>query len=140
MGDEEGVVISSCDKVVIGNMLLREHFRNLTIALMRPFDSYFKTNSNNSNRGVGSCDPLAILERFSSNTGNSMFCGSEDRHIDSLAYVIEAIEVFGRSEHNDVQLPRCLRSSQWRVLMELFAHSDHFTCWSDWKRDVMAHS
>lgn len=138
------------DRTVIGNMLLREHFRNLTLALMKPFDSFFWTNNKGQGIITGGrstpCDTNwipGIIDKLSNNSngGNSLgnsnlFCGSCMREEFGIEETLAAIELFEQGEKNEANLPRCLRSCQWRVLMQKFAHSDHFTCWKDWKQEA----
>lgn len=134
--DEEEVVASN-EKVVIGNMLLREHFRNMTMALIRPFDSYFKPSG--SSPRIMTCDASWLLDKLAGTTSSSsLFCSTTMSGNRSLEDTLASIEDFASLEHNESQLPKCLRGGQWRVLMQLFAHTDHFTCWSDWKRDIIA--
>lgn len=137
--EHDGILPGNSDRVVIGNMLLREHFRNLTMALMRPFDSYFKLKSLPPRSSP--CDPGWILEKISSTSSSNLFCSpaysNEEGAPSGLEDTLRAIEVFASLEPNEQQLPKCLRSCQWKTLMQLFAHSDHFTCWRDWKRDVI---
>mmetsp|Transcript_2872 Transcript_2872/g.4372 ORF Transcript_2872/g.4372 Transcript_2872/m.4372 type:complete len:903 (-) Transcript_2872:40-2748(-) len=46
LGEEETPSLQGSDRqAIIGNMLLREHFRHLTYALMKPFESHFQARS-----------------------------------------------------------------------------------------------
>ena len=94
--------------VVINNAVLRQHFRKLTHAFLKPFNRYFYAGGAVTAKqlaGVGPYDDLAVclLPKF-----------SEDAFLDHM---------------KGTGPPRLLRKAKWRKLYQGFIGSPHFWPW-----------
>jgi hypothetical protein len=153
------------DKEVIANMLIREHFRNLTLSMLKPFEKYFHASSQLSvvKKSSSSSSPTvaSIMSsmRALSTTVTTATAASNPNSINSTRagassmllysnpnryFGIDDVDVAVAQYKRDAELfgynhvPACLRRcSEWDVLVLRFAESDTFRAWSSWRRDLL---
>lgn len=149
------------DKEVIGNMLLREHFRNLTLAMLKPFEKYFHMNRDAVDGGkvhsskTSSSSSSSSIEKSASRDNilngspglsatrvgaSSMLLYVNPNNLFGLEDVNKAVDEYkiASEMYGYNHMPLCLRRcADWDVLVKLFASSDNFQAWSDWRRDLL---
>jgi hypothetical protein len=145
------------ERIIVGSMILRQHFKMLTNALLRPFEGFFKPapnknyflGSGNSDHGSGArSGSVSSLFNSSfsfanSNTGINAVAGATSMILYSNPLLLlgksninSALTEFGLYNGNIQSLPRPLRKGQWKALMFAFAKSDTFHAWCRWRREL----
>lgn len=149
------------DKEIIANMMIREHFRNLTLSMLKPFEKLFhatyqnvakKATSISSSRTVSSIMSSMRALTVASITRNASMMNSTRAGATSLLLYSSPIQFIGIDDidvavtqyKRDAELfgynhvPACLRRcSEWDVLVLRFADSGTFRAWSSWRRDLL---
>lgn len=101
---------------VIGNMLLHEHFRSLTLALLRPLEPLLQALPAPAGLQVA-IDVAPALARLSG-------CISAARGAPRASAGAEVV------------LPPCLCIPEWKSLLLSLGRSPHFQAWCRWRREA----
>ena len=134
------------ERTVVGTMVLRQHFKLLTLALLRPFEGFFKpvassemsiTSTFNSVFSFSNpaSDNVLVQSTSKAAGASSMILYSNPLHILGKSNVYQSVEEFAAKEGNESNLPRPIRKAAWKPILLAFGKSDTFTAWCRWRRE-----
>lgn len=113
------------EKIIVGGMLLREHFRRLTTTLLKPFESLFSNSD----------DPFSSF--ITTKTISSLFLSNSTSTILNSTSMNDIISNLSSNSNLMLTMPSILQRSEWKSIIIKFSQSRTFLAWKTSRQDLL---